>query len=361
MEQANKNSHLRDSNIELLRIVAILGVIVLHYNNESMGGGGFANVEKGSANYFVLYLLETIFICAVDLFVLISGYFMCTSQKRNIVKPIQLMLLVIVFRVLTSSYDWIKNDTFSVRGFINCLIPVNYFVILYITLYFVSPYINIVLKSLCEKQINILIIISIIFFSVWPTMVDVLQQITSIEFMGLSTVGMYGSQSGYTIVNFILMYLIGAYIRVNEMNEKGRNEISLWKLFFFWILIIALILTWSFFNSSTAWEYCNPLVILESIIVFSLFKRINLKSKIVNSLSKATFTTFLIHTFFFKWLHIAEFVNRNVFVMLVHIVVSCVVIYIICYFIWLIYDLITKPIYKFLFKSVKPYSVDLED
>lgn len=31
----------RESNIELLRIVAMLGVIFLHYNNPVMGGGSF--------------------------------------------------------------------------------------------------------------------------------------------------------------------------------------------------------------------------------------------------------------------------------------------------------------------------------
>lgn len=29
----------RESNIELLRILAMLGVIILHYNNPSIGGG----------------------------------------------------------------------------------------------------------------------------------------------------------------------------------------------------------------------------------------------------------------------------------------------------------------------------------
>ncbi len=30
----------RESNIELLRIVSIMGVIILHYNNAGIGGGG---------------------------------------------------------------------------------------------------------------------------------------------------------------------------------------------------------------------------------------------------------------------------------------------------------------------------------
>lgn len=37
----------RQSNIELLRIITICGVIVLHYNNVTIGGGG-AGVCKRS-------------------------------------------------------------------------------------------------------------------------------------------------------------------------------------------------------------------------------------------------------------------------------------------------------------------------
>ncbi len=325
-------------------------------------GGGLKYVIEGSVNYYILYLLQAIFVCGVNLFILISGYFMCTSQKRSIVKPVQLVLQVMVFRVLTSSFDWFMNDTLSIKAFINCLIPVNYFVILYVALYFISPYLNIVLVSLCKKQINILLIVSICLFSIWPTMVDILQQIIDVEFSGLSTIGIGGSQSGYTIVNFVLMYLIGGYIRVNERRVEDKEvKRELWKLLIYWMLIVGLIAIWSLWNASTAWEYCNPLLILESVAIFLLFKRINVKSKIINSLSKATFTVFLIHTFFFRWLHIAEFVNKNVLVMLSHIFVSCISIYLICYLIWLIYDMITKPIYKILFKKVKSYSVDVED
>ena len=37
---------IRDSNIELLRIFTMLGVIILHYNNAD-AGGGFRLVEAG--------------------------------------------------------------------------------------------------------------------------------------------------------------------------------------------------------------------------------------------------------------------------------------------------------------------------
>ena len=61
----------RQSNIELLRILAAEGVIILHYNNAGMGGG-FLYVEPWSINQLVMTFLESIFVCAVNLFILMN-------------------------------------------------------------------------------------------------------------------------------------------------------------------------------------------------------------------------------------------------------------------------------------------------
>lgn len=52
----------RESGIELLRIFAALGVVVLHYND----GRGLLYVSGFSKH--VLYFLECISICAVDIY-----------------------------------------------------------------------------------------------------------------------------------------------------------------------------------------------------------------------------------------------------------------------------------------------------
>ena len=44
----------RESNRELRWIFAIIGVIVLHYNNAETGGGGFKYVTENSINEWVL-------------------------------------------------------------------------------------------------------------------------------------------------------------------------------------------------------------------------------------------------------------------------------------------------------------------
>ena len=76
----------------------MMGVIVLHYNNKDIGGA-LQYVTKGSINYHFLNVIESLFICAVDLFILITGYYMINTQKRNVIKPIKLIFQVIVFKL----------------------------------------------------------------------------------------------------------------------------------------------------------------------------------------------------------------------------------------------------------------------
>ena len=64
----------RQSNIELLRIFLMLGVIILHYN------GVGALYSAHGINYLIVIGLESLCICAVDLFMLISGYFSARLQ-----------------------------------------------------------------------------------------------------------------------------------------------------------------------------------------------------------------------------------------------------------------------------------------
>ena len=141
------NKKARQSNIELLRIFTMLGVIILHYNNPSIGGG-LKYVETGSINYYLLNVLESIFVCAVDLFMLISGYFMVYSTKRNMWKPIQLFVQVSIFSAAKYIIvQGIINNSFKLPGLFRSVIPTNYFVILYVVVFVVSPYINLLFEQ----------------------------------------------------------------------------------------------------------------------------------------------------------------------------------------------------------------------
>ena len=366
----------RKSNIELLRIFAALGVIILHYNNPSLGGG-FENVTDLPVNQAIMTFLEVLFICAVNLYVIITGYFMSSSLKRDVLKPIELVTQMFVFEIVFYLIKEIPSgNPFSMATLIGYFTPSYWFVFVYIALYLVSPYINLMWKHLEKNKKKTLLVISLFLFSVYPIFWEIIlnlfgEQIWGTDAnsvygftQGVSTIGLFGSQGGYSIVNFVLMYLIGAYLKNSE------TKISQGKLFVLLMLNIALIIAWTYaekfitgnpINATTAWNYENPLVISESVIIFLIFKNAKIKnSKIINKLAAASFPSYLIHLNLLEYCGIADHVTKNPALMIVHIVVCVILIYIISFIIFIIYGLIFDPIFSYIsskWKTYRTYSV----
>lgn len=77
MRQSDKSS--RVANVELLRIIAMLMVITLH----ALGHGGIlATYDFGTVGYFFFWLIEVTCYGAINVFVLITGYFMVNVQMK---------------------------------------------------------------------------------------------------------------------------------------------------------------------------------------------------------------------------------------------------------------------------------------
>lgn len=316
----------------------------------------------------MLHFLQSVSVIAVDLFILISGYFMATSQKRSLWKPIKLLVQVIAFRICLYLGGLIFGDNeFSVKSLLGQFLPVNYFVILYIALYFVSPYINIVLNKLKGKALNIFLIIVLILFSVYPMLVDLIIEVTDNELNGLSTIGMYGSQYGYSIVNFMLMYVIGGWLRINKDNIK----IKIWLAIVLFFVNAVVLMLWAVLGACVGFdlqrvadEYCNPLVIANAVLCFILFSRINMKpNKVINFFAKGVFTVFLLHGVFLTRIKVDWAVQQNFAVMLLHIIAACVAIYLICFVVHIIYSFIMDHIFGWLSKKIKlpVLNVEIQD
>ncbi len=351
----------RQSNIELLRILAMCGVIVLHYNNATIGGG--LAYARG-INLYILYCLESLFACAVNLFVLISGYFMCTKQKRALDKPFELLVQVILFNEIFYILSvLVHHEHADMKHILGRLIPANWFVILYIALYFISPFLNMVIQKVEESgTFKKFVVILVLLFSVYPTLVDVLGEVTHKEYIGLSSIGMYGSQWGYSIVNFSLMYIIGAYLRVHlDMNSSNiKNGVRI----FGGVVVLTI---WAIINNKTgfatersAWEYCNPLVIFIAIEIFRMFSKINVTHRVlINELAGASFTVYLLHNRFLKFLQIPYFVSKISVIMILHIAISVLLIYIVCTVIYICYSRTILWTMKIIYNKVPIFKKDI--
>lgn len=190
-----------------------------------------------------------------------------------------------------------------------------------------------------------------LIFSVWTIVIDVAENITGNTYLGLSTIGMYGSQYGYTIINFVLVYFVGAYLRVNKITLSKKKAGT-------WIIrCLAFLYAFSMMEHvlhlqyTATWYYNNPIIILMSAYILLFFMDIHFESKIINELAKAAFTCFLFHEFLLRHIRIEQFVNRGILVLIVHQLGSALIIYLISCIVYKIYHLCSH----WFFKLIEPY------
>ncbi|MDU5491327.1 MAG: acyltransferase family protein [Clostridium perfringens] len=268
----------RDSNIEILRIIAIIMVIGLHYLNENMGGA-LGALSNGHINYYIAHYIESLNIVAVNLFVIVSAYFLVDKSIPKLSKIIKLVILAYFYGFLFYIIGIISNiNKFSFIELIKSINPFldggYWFIKIYIILYLLSPFINKFISTLNKKSHKGVIILIGIFFSVWPSF---LPQAPN-------------NDGGYGIISFIFLYLIVAYIKKYYKNNKStRYYIGIY------FLAVSITFIFSIISFNSAWAYNFVFNIIGSIALFLGIKQIKLKSNIINYIATYTFEIYLIH------------------------------------------------------------------
>ena len=327
----------RQSGIELLRIYAILSVIILHYFNYSIGGG--AKYIQGTISVFVWHLFLTLAFCAVDLFVMISGFFLSMNLKRSFGKIIFLLFEASVLRIILYIVNsLLYSETITAAGIVRAALIYGYFIVFYSIVYLLSPLINIGFNRLDEKNEKKAVILLFVLFSVVPAAAAVLSSYSVLgsDWTGICTITAKGSMEGYSIVNFFLCYVIGGHIR-HQKNKCSRKKV----LFLFAFNTVALLI-WGYINWQSAYTYDNPLVVLEAAFLLVLFKDLKFRSKIINELASSGFTCYLVHRIMLDYIAIEKYASKSWYILLLHLLLSSVAIYCICYVIHKIYCLCTE-------------------
>lgn len=331
------NKFIRISNYELLRIVAMAMVIGLHY---LLFGGALKNINAGMHNYYIVVFIESLFIIAVNLFVIISGYFMCTKNKICISKVFSLIALTYFYGIMFYLFSVIAGyEKLSIIGIIKAIDPLvkNWYVKTYVVLYMISPYINILLNNINSSLHKKLIYLLSLFFCIWPSFLP----------------NAPNNDGGYGIISFIFIYIIAGYIRKYDIRESFKKRSLI-------IYIICAIITFLFkvINWDSAWSYNFLFNIIGAVALFSSFSKINLKSTNVNCISKFTFAIFIIHInpvfvdmVYNRILKCSQIYSNKYFIF--YVIIGIIAIYLIALIIELIRQLIIKGILKILPNIIK--------
>ena len=76
----------RDSNIELLRIVAMLLVMMVHANFFTLGPPSQTDINTSFVSSFMRFFCESLCIICVNVYILISGWFGINAKAKRIIE-----------------------------------------------------------------------------------------------------------------------------------------------------------------------------------------------------------------------------------------------------------------------------------
>ncbi|MGN0225878.1 MAG: acyltransferase family protein [Prevotella sp.] len=296
----------RQTNFEILRIIAMLMIVLGHAVTHglrqvtSQEMPDFA-ISPSSAidmvNFCVLQLLGYMTCVGVNIFVLITGYFLVSPSRTvrtTAAKGVRIWtetafysLLIYAISVL---FGW---QPFGVENVIEAATPiyhnVYWFVTVYVAMLMLSPFLSLMVLQLSRQQYVCLIAILFV-----------------INFSG-SSFGygrLYSNQMG--LLFFVFLFLTGAYFRLhNPLQRYSRYGLALYLA----ISVALCVLTVGLQLYSLGWEEhgflyfkgiaYNNIPIFSALSLFLWFKNVTVRrlwfTNILLRVSPYVFAVYLIH------------------------------------------------------------------
>lgn len=271
----------RLSNIELLRILSMVMILVVHIDGASLGQPAPSGDLSSLTGRQVWQLaVESFSIIGVNLFTLISGYF----GIRLSVKSASSFLFQCLFYAvgiatvaplfLHGHFSWTQwGDSWLILTHTDL-----WYVPCYFLLMLLSPALNAGLKALNLRQC----LVTTGLFAAYTLWVG--------WWWGKSF-----NPTGYTIMQLILVYMIGHCIsRIPALTQPSRRR-SVISLVAYLITTAAVFLSALYLPPLKAFAYNSPLVMAASVALFLCFRAMKFQSPAINYIAKSSFAVYLLH------------------------------------------------------------------
>ena len=272
----------RDSNIELLRMLAMFYVLLVHADFYSLGVPSLEEIQTKTFDSTLRIFFESLGIVCVNVFVLISGWFGIRPSIKGVSNFIFQVLFfnigIFIFTLI------IGTSTFSFKGIAECFVATkaDWFIKAYLFLYILSPVLN-----------------SFVDYSNRNTFRNVL-----IAFFAFScTYGWIGGTKfligGYTPLFFIGLYLLARYMRIYKpkfATFHRTTDLNTYALISLCVTTLCMLPPYLIGrNFQPYWVYIAPTTIIASVYLLLAFSKMKFQSKFVNWCGASSFAVFLLH------------------------------------------------------------------
>ena len=279
------SNRTRNSNIEILRIISIFLIILNHYS----AYGGIDYIHTPGVNSMIVELLHSGGKLGVNIFLFISGWYLCDSQKCNIKRPFYLITEVLVYSIAFVICGLLLSSL-QVKEIIKMVFAIPHRNWEFITCYFMmicfAYWINLFLNNITANQFTVLIVFVLITWSIFPTLVKA-------EF-GMSTLTWY-----------VFVYLLAAYVKriYDKIILSYKQCFLIGILSYVFILCTECILKWmgryhiKFAEMSEHLRQINSLfIVLTVVFLFLGFEKLPPhENKVIQQIASTSLAVFIIH------------------------------------------------------------------
>lgn len=280
----------RNTSIELLRIISMIMIMFHHFAYHGNFEWNFNEVTLPHLWYDFILMGGKV---GVDIFVLISGYFLIENTEK-LFQPKKLLKFwgqVVFYSIMTYLLSvMLRLNAFEIKQLIKVCLPITYpgwwFASTYFMLYLIHPFLNKLLHGLSKTEYQYLILMMVLCWSIIPT----------------ATTQLFESNS---LLWFVTLYGITGYVNLYGGNQKLQSK-HYFSLYFMVLIITYTVSTTFLFLGTKKEEWSTHAIdffeierlpiLLMAITLFMGFVTLKMNyHKWINMIASATFGVYLIH------------------------------------------------------------------
>ena len=269
MHKKNHMNKVRESNFELLRLIAMFFIVLYHLLLKFI-----VVVDDNPIFQAVFMPLHVAVIC----FVLISGYF---HIKPSIYGGAKLIFPLLAFYLPLTIYEFSQNNV-GINSLLFFSKSPYWFIRTYFYLFLIAPVLNSFIIT-DRHRVSLLLVLGFIAIYMGWMMHDA------------------SMTDGKNLVLFMFLYVLGDNLKHNKkiIDNVSTPILGGFYLFLNATLVYLYTIYSDTFIGKTIWNvsypYCSPIFILNAVVLFLIFSKLHFKSKAINWLASSVYTIYILH------------------------------------------------------------------
>lgn len=273
----------RDSNMELLRLVAMLLIMMVHASYRALPKPTPEAIADTPLSMFLQIAVESFTVVGVNVFVMLSGWYGIHLRWQRL---IELLFQVAFFALLCLGVYYAWTGTVP-QGALLSILMLNegdyWFVKTYLALYLLSPVLNAFVQTATQRQMAITVISLFAFQWIFGWIFEATTWL----------------RAGLSLPSFACLYLLARYLNVYRPTfTKWHPRIDLCMYLATCALVtVAYFLLKRYFNlGGLLWFYNSPTTIVAAMFLLLFFSKLTFHSRLVNWLAVSALAIYLTHS-----------------------------------------------------------------